>query len=106
GGVLMFCEVAAFAKSQGQTIGQLLDEIFAMFGYFEEKNGSLVFEGAEGAEKIARLVQSYAAGPPTEMLGSKVASIHNFEKETIYDIEGDLIPKEKMSMFELEDQTK
>src|SRR5205823_3273388 len=106
GAVVMFCEVAAFAKSRSQTVEELLDEIFAKFGYFEEKNGSLVFEGAEGAEKIARLAQSYAVQPPTEMLGSRVASIRNFEKETIYDSEGDLIPKEKMSMFELEDQTK
>jgi phosphoglucomutase len=50
GAAIMFCEVAAFAKSRGQIVNELLDEIFSMFGYFEEKNGSLVFEGAEGAE--------------------------------------------------------
>src|SRR5205814_8102897 len=60
GSVIMFCEVAAFAKCRGQTVDQLLDEVFTIFGYFEEKNGSLVFEGAEGADKIARLVESYA----------------------------------------------
>ena len=102
----MFCEVAAFAKTQGQTVDQLLDEIYSTFGYFEEKNGSLVFEGAEGADKIARLAQSYTTNPPHEMLGSKVVSIRNFEKETIHDVEGDLIPKEKMSIFELEDKTR
>jgi phosphoglucomutase len=106
GAVVMFCEVAAYAKAQGKTVEELLDEIFASFGYFEEKNGSLVFEGAEGADKIARLAQSYAAKPPTEMLGSKVSRIQNFEKETIHDVEGDLIPKEKMSIFELEDHTR
>ena len=102
----MFCEVAAYAKSRKQTVDQLLDEIFATFGYFEEKNGSLVFEGAEGADKIARLVDSYANSPPSEMRGLKVASIRNFETETIRDAEGDEIPKEKMSIFELEDRTR
>jgi phosphoglucomutase len=106
GAAVMFCEVAAFAKSRNQTLDELLDEIFAMFGYFEEKNGSLVFEGAEGADKIAKLAQSYANSPPREMLGSKVVRIRNFEKETIHDVEGDLIPKEKMSIFELEDRTR
>ncbi|HEY4285113.1 MAG TPA: phospho-sugar mutase [Chthoniobacterales bacterium] len=106
GSVVMFCEVAAFAKANGQTVEELLDQIFARFGYFEEKNGSLVFEGAEGADKIARLAKSYAADPPAEMLGSKVTNIRNFEKETIRDVEGDVIPKEKMSIFELEDQTR
>jgi len=102
----MFCEVAAYAKSRGQTVDQLLDEIFSMFGYFAEKNGSLVFEGAEGANKIARLAKSYASKPFSEVLGSKVTSVRNFEADTIKDIEGDAIPKEKMSIFELEDRTR
>src|SRR5438067_6082795 len=106
GAVIMFCEVAAYAKSRGQTVDELLDEIFANFGYFAEKNGSLVFEGAEGASKIARLVESYTTAPPLEMLGLKVIKITNFEKETIRDVEGDEIPKEKMSIFELGDHTR
>ena len=56
----MFCEVAAYAKSRGQTVDQLLDEIYSQFGYFAEKTSSLVFEGAEGADKIASLMKSYA----------------------------------------------
>src|SRR5205814_10731363 len=106
GAVIMFCEVAAYAKSRGQTVDELLDEIYATFGYFAEKNGSLVFEGAEGANKIARLVQSYGSNPFSEVLGSKVTGIKNFATETIRDIEGDPVPNEKMSIFELEDRTR
>jgi phosphoglucomutase len=105
-GAVMFCEVAAYAKSRGQTVDQLLDEIFAEFGYFAEKNASLYFEGAEGAKKIERLLESYASAPPNEMLGSKVASIRNFETDTIRDVEGDEIPKQKMSIFELPEGTR
>lgn len=106
GAVIMFCEVAAYAKSRGQTVDQLLDEIYATFGYFAEKNGSLVFEGAEGANKIARLVKSYASKPFSELLGLKVTSIRNFETDEIKDIEGDNVPKEKMLIFQLEDGTR
>jgi len=106
GAVIMFCEVAAYAKSRGQTVDQLLDEIFSIFGYFAEKNGSLVFEGAEGAGKIKQLVESYARHPFSEVLGSKVTGARNFETETIRDIEGNEIPKEEMSIFELENRTR
>jgi phosphoglucomutase len=106
GAAIMFCEVAAHAKSRNLTVEQLLDEIFATFGYFEEKNGSLVFEGAEGANKIARLVESYATNPFSEVAGSKITRRRNFETQTICDIEGDEIPKEKMSIFELADRTR
>ena len=105
-GALMFCEVAAYAKSNGLTVARLLDEIFAEFGHFEEYNGSLTFEGAEGAETIKRLLASYLANPPAEMLGAKDAHVKNFETETFRDVEGDEIPKEKMLIFELEDRTR
>src|SRR6184192_1213218 len=103
GAVIMFCEVAAYAKSRGQTVDELLDEIFATFGYFEEKTRALVFEGAEGANKIARLIGSYSASPFLEVLGSKVIGIKNFEMDMVEDVEGDLVPKEKMLIFEVED---
>jgi len=66
----------------------------------------LTFEGAEGAAKITRLLESYVAAPPLEMLGSRVAAVKNFEKETVRDVDGDVIPKEKMLIFELEDRTR
>ena len=106
GAVIMLCEVAAYAKSRGQTVDELLDQIFATFGYFAEKNASLVFEGAEGANKIARLAESYSARPFFEVFGSIVTSIKNFETQTIRDMEGDEIPKEKMLIFDLEDGTR
>jgi len=104
--VIMFCEVAAYAKSQGLTLDELLDDIFREFGYFEEKNYSIYFEGADGAEKIRRLLSSYDGDPPRRILDSPVARIRNFEKETIRDVEGDEIPKEKMMIFELADKTR
>ena len=106
GAVIMFCEVAAYAKAHGKNVDLLLDDIYSEFGYFVEKNGSLVFEGAEGATKIARLIKSYATNPFQEVLGVKVANIRNFETDEIQDVEGDQIPKEKMLMFELQDGTR
>jgi phosphoglucomutase len=106
GAVIMFCEVAAYAKAHGKTVDQLLDDIYSEFGYFAEKNGSLVFEGAEGATKIARLIKSYATDPFPEVLDSKVTSIRNFEIDKIEDAEGDQIPEEKMLTFELQDGTR
>src|SRR5438552_6078690 len=106
GAVIMFCEVAAYAKTQGKTIDQLLDDIYSEFGYFAEKNGSLAFEGAEGATKITRLIKSYAADPFPEVLGSKVTNVRNFEADKIEDAEGEQIPREKMLMFELKDGTR
>ena len=104
--VIMFCEVAAYAKSRGLTLDELLDQVFCEFGYFEERNHSVFFEGADGAEKIRRLLISYDENPPHQMLDSAVTRVQNFEKDTIRDSDGDEIPKEKMLIFELADKTR
>jgi phosphoglucomutase len=106
GAAIMFCEVAAYAKSRGQTVDALLDEIFSEFGYFQEYTGALTFEGAEGAETIKRLLGSYVGRPPHEMLGAQIIQLKNFETDTYRDIEGDEIPKEKMLIFEFGDHTR
>jgi phosphoglucomutase len=104
--VIMFCEVAAYAKSRELTLNELLDQVFCEFGYFEERNHSVYFEGADGAEKIRRLLISYDENPPRQVLDSAVACVQNFEKDTILDGDGDKIPKEKMLIFELADKTR
>jgi len=104
--VAMLAEVAAYAKSQDMTLLNLLDLIFAEYGVFLERGESLVYDGAEGAAKIARLVESYQTNPPDEIDGYKVTGMKNFAKEDIYDVEGDLIPKESMLMMEMEGHRK
>jgi phosphoglucomutase len=104
GAAIMFAEVAAYAKSSGKTIDQLLDQIYLEYGCYFEKTSFLTFEGAEGAGKIRRLVDSFYAHPPKEIDGSKVVRTDDFSAGGIYDLEGDVLPKEKMTIFELADE--
>ena len=106
GAAIMFCEVAAYAKSRGLSVDALLDEIFSEFGYFQEYTGSLTFEGAEGAATIKSLLSSYLSKAPNEMLGAQLIQVKNFETDTYRDMDGDEIPKEKMLMFEFGDHTR
>ncbi|WP_226895554.1 phospho-sugar mutase [Luteolibacter marinus] len=103
GAAVMFAEVAAYAKSIGKTIADLLDDIFTQFGYHEERGKSLVMEGADGASKIQALAGSYSVQPPEEVDGSKVSRIRDFATQDLFDEEGDALPKEKMLFVDLED---
>jgi len=100
---IMFTEVAAYAKSRGITLPQLLDEIYTEYGFYLEQNGTITFEGADGAAKIAQLTESYASQPPKIMDDAKVSGIRDFQRQTIKDCEGDTLPKEKMVIFDLAD---
>ncbi len=101
--VVLFAEVTAWAKSRGLTIDQLLDEIYAEYGFYWEKNGTLTFEGADGAAKIAKLAAGYAKIAPKTMDGAKVTGVRDFNAKTFTDVEGDTIPREKMVIFDLAD---
>jgi phosphoglucomutase len=100
---VMFAEVCAYAKSLNKTVDELLDDIYCQHGYYLEKGNSLVFEGAAGSEKIRRLAESYKASPPKEIDGSAVTEVVDFSEGGIRDVEGDVLPKEKMTMFNLAD---
>ncbi|PTX95195.1 phosphomannomutase [Spartobacteria bacterium LR76] len=100
---VMIAEVAAYAKSQGLTLVGLLDNIYREYGYYLERGESLTMEGAEGAAQIKKLVDSYAANPPTTLDGAAVVSVQNFATEEIYDSEGVRIPAEAMLMITLAD---
>ncbi len=103
GATLILAEVAAYAKSTGTTLPDLLDDLYREFGYHLEIGKSLVMEGADGAEKIQAIATSFADNPPAEVDGSPVVRIRDFARQDIHDQEGDLLPKEKMIFIDLED---
>ncbi len=100
---VMFAEIAAYAKSVGKSVAGLLDDIYREYGYHQEVNKSVVMEGAEGAEQIANLAQSYSDDHPREFGGVKVVRVRDFATETFEDAEGDEVPRQGMLIVDLED---
>lgn len=99
GATLMFAEVAAYAKSQGVTLPELLDTIYQEYGYYLERGQSMVMEGADGAARIQALAGWIAANPLAEVDGAAVTRVRDFAKQDIYDQEGDLLPKRRCSSW-------
>ena len=101
--VLMFVEAASWAKSKGQTLVDYLDEIYRELGFYIERLGTLTFEGAQGAQKIARLLTSFRSDPPKTYQGQPVVRVDDFGKSDFRDVDGKAIPKETMLLFHLAD---
>jgi phosphoglucomutase len=99
---VIFCELAASLKKEGRTILEYLDSLYLQYGYFLETLGQIVYEGAVGAAKIARILETYRSSPPTEFLGSKVDRFIDFGRETVSDRDGKEIPKQDLYFIELE----
>lgn len=103
GAVVMFAEVAAYAKSRKETVVELLDQLYCEHGVYLEGQHAETLTGADGAAQIQKLAQSYVDEPPTEMDGAGVLRIRDFANENYVDEEGDEIPKEKMVFVDLDD---
>jgi len=101
--VLMFAEVAAWAKSKGQTLAEYLDHIYAQLGFYTEKLGTLTFEGASGAAQIQKLLASFRSAPPKAYQGQAVTKVDDFGLQDFTDADGKSIPKETMLLFHLAD---
>ncbi|MBX7158176.1 MAG: phospho-sugar mutase [Verrucomicrobiae bacterium] len=99
---LMFVEAAAHARSQNQTLLEYLDQIYSELGFFYEKLGQFLLEGAEGAVKIQGILKSFEQNPSKNYLGHAVVEKMNFAKENLVDVDGKPIPKELMLLFKLD----
>ncbi|MFQ3670070.1 MAG: phospho-sugar mutase [Verrucomicrobiia bacterium] len=97
--VLALAEAAAFARAEGKTLLEVLDELYLRHGVYLERLGTLTFEGAEGAARIQRLMQSFKAEPPQELGGRALERAVNFEDDPQVDGDGKPIPRELMLLF-------
>ena len=73
-------ECAAWAAEQGKTLYQLLQDIYAEFGYYKESLISLTKKGKAGLEEIAAMMVDYRNNPPAEMAGSPVIKVIDYNK--------------------------
>lgn len=56
---MLLCEAAAYYKSIGKSLLDVRTEMFEKYGYYKEKQISLVLEGVEGGQRIGRMMSTY-----------------------------------------------
>lgn len=76
----MVAECAAWAAEQGKTLYQLLQDIYAEFGYYRESLTSLVRKGKDGVAEIAAIMADYRNNPPKELAGVPVTKVVDYNK--------------------------
>ena len=75
---LMLCEAAAYYKTQGKSLWDVLDDLYAEFGYYHDALTNVVHKGSAGAKKIAALMDSLRNAPPAEADGIAVVDVEDY----------------------------
>lgn len=91
----LFAEIAAWARDNGKTMYELLQDIYLEYGYSKEVGISLVRKGKEGADEIEAMMKNFRVDPMTSLGGSPVTLVKDFAKlEAIDHLHGEHISLE------------
>ena len=98
---LMFAELCAWVKSRGLTVPEYLDEIYLRCGFFLEGVINIYYEGATGAAKIKRILDTYRSSPPKGFGEVAVTRFQDFGREEFRDADGEVIPSQDLYIVTL-----
>ncbi|MBC9912848.1 phospho-sugar mutase [Chitinophaga varians] len=109
--VAMICEMAAYARSQGKSLFELLVNIYIQYGYYNESLISITKKGMKGADEIADMMRGYRENPPATINGSPVVTLYDYQLQQVKDIKtGEIkpldLPKSNVLQFVLADGSK
>ncbi|QGQ93501.1 phospho-sugar mutase [Paenibacillus psychroresistens] len=77
---MLICEAAAYYKSIGKSLYDVLQELYLAHGHFQEKLESRTLKGKDGLEKIGQIMDEWRNHPPELVNGIKVTTILDYSK--------------------------
>ena len=81
---LLLAEVAAYYKSVGKTLVDVLDDIYQQIGYYEEDLMNIYMEGEAGSKKIEQIVRYFQQNHLEEIANKKVSIIEDYDLKERY----------------------
>ncbi|SDX27795.1 phospho-sugar mutase [Paenibacillus sp. CF384] len=75
---MLICEAAAYYKSKGKTLYDVLVELYAQFGNYLEHLESRTLKGVDGVAQIGAIMEDWRSNPPAEIGGVAVAQMLDY----------------------------
>ena len=106
--VLMCAEAAAFYKTQGKTLYEVLIELYEQYGFYREDLVNITLKGKEGAEKIQAILEEFRQFTPVSIAGKEIVKVEDYKESLRTDVTQDTtevinLPKSNVLKYTLED---
>ena len=82
---MMICEMAAYYATQGKSLVDVLNELYAKYGYYLCTQQSFAFEGESGMNQMAEIMAHLQAHPLQELEGEKVVLYKDYKAQVAID---------------------
>jgi phosphoglucomutase len=92
---MLICEMACYYKNQGKTLVDVMEDIYAEYGYYLDKLDNFTLKGIDGLEKIGAIMKEMR-GNGTKLLDG-VVTVYDYSKGI------DDLPKSDVLKFVFED---
>ena len=106
----MIAEMTAWAKSNDQSIFDLLMTIYKECGFYYEELKSITKKGLKGKEEIKKMMEDFRSNPPKTLAGSEIAEVIDYSIGYKTLANGDQVavdlPNSNVLQFITEDRTK
>lgn len=83
---MLICEMAAYYRKQGKLLSDVINELYAEFGYYQNTTLNFAFEGAAGMEKMKQVMDSLRKNPPASIAGHKVVQRADYLRSEAVDL--------------------
>ena len=104
--VMCLCEVAAYCKSQGKTLWDMMLETYEKYGYYKESQYTITLKGIDGSKQIAEIMEKLRQNPPKAFGDRKGLTFRDYQLDRVVDMETGAekptgLPKSNVLYFEL-----
>ena len=82
---MALCEAAAYYKTEGRTLWDVMVEIYEKYGYVRDGVTSIEMKGLDGLAKIRAVMEDLRKNVPETLGGEKVLRVRDYEAGTILD---------------------
>ena len=92
---MLICEMACYYKNQGKTLVDVMEDIYAEYGYYLDKLDNFTLKGIDGLEKIGAIMKEMRDNGTSLLSG--VVTVYDYSKGI------DNLPKSDVLKFIFED---
>ena len=75
---MMVAEMAAYYALQGKTLLDVMDDLYAQYGWFQEKTLNLVMPGLDGLKRMQEIMSTLREKAPAEIGGVHVDKVRDY----------------------------